>query len=112
MLTIVPPPRPRSFSPPAPSEFWERYVRWLEAQGYKDEATAALHRATVIFCRGRPEIHLFAMHFDERRGDIEGARARYKKVLEEISPRLISATTAAANFEKRQVGLPASLFKR
>ena len=46
---------------------------------------------------------MFAMHYDERRGDFEGARGRYKMVLGEISPRLLSATVAAANFEKRRV---------
>ena len=46
---------------------------------------------------------MFAMHFDERRGDVEGARTRYQLVLGELAPRLLSATVAAANFEKRQV---------
>ena len=85
------------------AEFWERYVRWLEGQSCIPEANGALQRATITFCRSRPEIHMFAMHYDERRGDPEGARARYKLVLGELSPRLLSATVAAANFEKRQV---------
>ena len=86
-------------------EFWERYVRWLDAQDLAAEASGALQRAVITFCRSRPEIHMFAMQHDERRGDIEGARARYKLVLGELSPRLLSATVAAANFEKRQVRL-------
>jgi pre-mRNA-processing factor 39 len=84
-------------------EFWERYIRWLEKNGYIDEAMGALQRATITFCRNRPEIHIFAMHFDERHGNIESGRARYKLVLGELSPRLLSATVAAANFERRQV---------
>lgn len=50
---------------------------------------------------------MFAMHYDERHGDIEGARGRYKMVLGELSPRLLSATVAAANFEKRRVRVSA-----
>ena len=85
------------------AEYWERYIRWLETQGLSVAANGALQRATITFCRTRPEIHMFAMHYDERRGDIEGARGRYKLVLGDLSPRLLSATVAAANFEKRQV---------
>lgn len=87
-------------------------MRWLEKSGYKDEAAAALQRATATFCKTRPDIHLFAMHFDERHGNIDSARGRYKLVLGELAPRLISASVAAANFERRQVcGLPGGVLK-
>ncbi len=56
------------------------------------------------FCKRRPEMHLFAAHYDELHGDVEGARARYKHVLSAVAPRLLEAVTAAANFERRQVG--------
>ena len=78
-------------------------MRWLEKQGLLEEAAGALQRATITTCRTRPDMHLFAMHYDERHGNIDGARARYKQVLGELAPRLLSATVAAANFERRQV---------
>lgn len=86
------------------SEFWQRYVRYVERTD-PTAAKPALERAVQGFCKRRPEIHLFAAHFDERHGDVEGARARYKLLLNSVAPRLLEAVTAAANFERRQVRL-------
>lgn len=49
-----------------PPEFWERYVRFLQSKGMKEEATGALQRATTVYCRTRPEIHVFAARFEEQ----------------------------------------------
>ncbi|EFJ41464.1 hypothetical protein VOLCADRAFT_107666 [Volvox carteri f. nagariensis] len=88
-------------------EFWQRYVRYLERTD-PQAAKPALERAVMGFCKRRPEIHLFAAHFDERHGDVEGARARYKQLLNSVAPRLLEAVTAAANFERRQGNLEAA----
>jgi hypothetical protein len=80
-----------------------RYVRYLEALD-KPAAKAALDRAVLVYCKRRPEAHLFAASFDERAGDVEGARTRYKHILDVLCPRLLEGITAAANFERRQVG--------
>ncbi|GIL55195.1 hypothetical protein Vafri_10769 [Volvox africanus] len=88
-------------------EFWQRYVRFLERTDPK-ASKPALERAVMGFCKRRPEIHLFAAHFDERHGDVDGARARYKQLLNSVAPRLLEAVTAAANFERRQGNLEAA----
>jgi pre-mRNA-processing factor 39 len=67
-----------------------------------DHATGALQRAVVIYCKRRPEMHLFAAHFEERHGNVDSARRNFKYILAELSPRLLAAVTAAANFEARQ----------
>jgi len=77
-------------------------VRWLEKQQLHEYANYALQRATSVFCKPRADIHLFAARYHERQGNVEGARGRYKYVLGELSPRLLSAVTEAANFERRQ----------
>ena len=114
-LTLLPPSLPPPFLPsfPAPApprrtEFWQRYVRYLEARGDEAGAKAALDRGVLVFCKRRPEMHMFAAHWDELHGDIAGARARYVHLLTHVSPRLIEAVTSAANFERRQGDLAAA----
>jgi pre-mRNA-processing factor 39 len=46
---------------------------------------------------------IFAARYDERHGRIDSARARFKHLVTTLSPRLLEAVTAAANFERRQV---------
>lgn len=68
------------------------------------EAQSAADRAAGIFCKSRPEMHLFVAQFEERHGRVDAARARYAHVLRDLAPRLLQAVVAAANFERRQVG--------
>lgn len=56
-----------------------------------------------VFCKRRPEIHLFAARYAERHGDVDAARAGFKHLAQTLAPRLLEAVTAAANFERRQV---------
>jgi hypothetical protein len=44
----------------AAAEFWCRYVRCLEALGSHENAEGAVQRATLVYCKARPEMHLFA----------------------------------------------------
>lgn len=53
----------------------------------------------------QPEIHLFAAHFKEQRGDIPGAHAAYQLLHTEISPVLLEAIIDHANMERRLVRL-------
>ncbi|KAI3943915.1 hypothetical protein MKW92_025838 [Papaver armeniacum] len=55
-------------------EFWIRYVLSMEVKGRMDLAINALGRATQVFVKQHPDIHLFAARFRERRGDIQEAR--------------------------------------
>ncbi|KAK9057399.1 hypothetical protein SSX86_022234 [Deinandra increscens subsp. villosa] len=82
-------------------EFWIRYVLCMEASGSMDLAENALARATQVFIKRQPEIHLFAARFKEHGGDIAGARASYQLVHTEISPGLLEAIIKHANMEHR-----------
>ncbi|XP_059626092.1 pre-mRNA-processing factor 39-1 [Cornus florida] len=82
-------------------EYWIRYVLCMEASGSVDLANNALARATQVFVKRQPEIHLFAARFKEQSGDIPGARAAYQLVHTEISPGLLEAITKHANMEHR-----------
>ncbi|XVE77979.1 hypothetical protein DITRI_Ditri13aG0107400 [Diplodiscus trichospermus] len=82
-------------------EYWIRYVLCVEASGSMDLAENALARATQVFVKRQPEIHLFAARFKEQNGDIPGARAAYQLVHSEISPGLLEAIIKHANMEHR-----------
>ncbi|XP_071717760.1 pre-mRNA-processing factor 39-1 [Rutidosis leptorrhynchoides] len=82
-------------------EYWVRYILCMEASGSKDLAENALARATQVFVKRQPEIHLFAARFKEHGGDIAGARASYQLVHTEISPGLLEAIIKHANMEHR-----------
>ncbi|XP_062148038.1 pre-mRNA-processing factor 39-1 isoform X4 [Alnus glutinosa] len=82
-------------------EYWIRYVLCMEASACLDLANNALARATQVFVKRQPEIHLFAARFKEQNGDIPGARAAYQLVNAEISPGLIEAIIKHANMEHR-----------
>ncbi|XP_010262449.1 PREDICTED: pre-mRNA-processing factor 39-like isoform X2 [Nelumbo nucifera] len=83
------------------SEYWIRYVLCMEASGTVDLANNALARATQVFVKRQPEIHLFAARFKEQNGDIPGARAAYQLVHSGISPGLLEAVIKHANMEHR-----------
>ncbi|XP_073318022.1 pre-mRNA-processing factor 39-1-like isoform X3 [Primulina huaijiensis] len=82
-------------------EYWIRYVLCMEASGSMELADNALARATQVFVKRQPEIHLFAARFREKRGDISGARASYQLVHTGISPGLQEAIIKHANMEHR-----------
>ncbi|KAI8523127.1 hypothetical protein RHMOL_Rhmol13G0050000 [Rhododendron molle] len=82
-------------------EYWIRYVLCMEASGSVDLAKNALARATQVFVKRQPEIHLFAARFKELRGDVLGARAAYQLIHTEISPGLLEASVRHANMEHR-----------
>ncbi|KAF2292686.1 hypothetical protein GH714_026699 [Hevea brasiliensis] len=82
-------------------EYWVRYVLCMETCGSLDLANNALARATQVFVKRQPEIHLFAARFREQNGDIPSARAAYKLVHTEITPGLLEAVVKHANMEHR-----------
>ncbi|XVF32328.1 hypothetical protein REPUB_Repub17cG0072300 [Reevesia pubescens] len=82
-------------------EYWIRYVLCMEASGRMDLADNSIARATQVFVKRQPEIHLFAARFKEQNGDIPGARAAYQLVHSEISPGLLEAIIKHANMERR-----------
>ncbi|KAK4762621.1 hypothetical protein SAY86_008389 [Trapa natans] len=90
-------------------EYWIRYVKCMEAYGCMELAENALIRATQIFVKRQPEIHLFAAWFKEQNGDIPGARSAYQLVHAEISPGLLEAIIKHANMERRLGNMDAAL---
>ncbi|KAJ8749091.1 hypothetical protein K2173_013698 [Erythroxylum novogranatense] len=82
-------------------EYWIRYVLCMEACGTMDLANNALARATQVFVKRQPEIHLFAARFREQSGDIPSARASYQRVHAEIAPGLLEAIIKHADMEHR-----------
>ncbi|XP_061343391.1 pre-mRNA-processing factor 39-1 isoform X2 [Gastrolobium bilobum] len=82
-------------------EYWIRYVLCMEASGSMDLANNVLARATQVFVKRQPEIHLFCARVKEQTGDIAGARAAYQLVHTEISPGLLEAIIRHANMEYR-----------
>ncbi|CAN8295709.1 unnamed protein product [Cochlearia groenlandica] len=82
-------------------EYWIRYILGMEASGSVDLANNALARASQVFVKRQPEIHLFAARLKEQNGDIAGARASFQLVHSEISPGLLEAVIKHANMERR-----------
>ncbi|CAJ2632893.1 pre-mRNA-processing factor 39-like protein [Trifolium pratense] len=82
-------------------EYWIRYVLCMEASESVDLANNVLARASQVFVKRQPEIHLFCARFKEQAGDIVGARAAYQLVHTEISPGLLEAIIRHANMEHR-----------
>ncbi|KAJ4878809.1 Tetratricopeptide repeat (TPR)-like superfamily protein [Raphanus sativus] len=82
-------------------EYWIRYVLSMGASGSMDLADNALARATQVFVKRQPEIHLFAARLKEQKGDIAGARAAFQLLHSEISPGLLEAVIKHANMEQR-----------
>ncbi|KAJ4954533.1 hypothetical protein NE237_011316 [Protea cynaroides] len=82
-------------------EYWIRYVLCMEARGSMDLANNALARATQVFVKRQPEIHLFSARVKEQTGDVAAARAAYQLVHSGISPGLLEAVIKHANMEHR-----------
>ncbi|XP_042038889.1 uncharacterized protein LOC121784736 isoform X2 [Salvia splendens] len=82
-------------------EFWIRYVEFLESKGGRELAISALARATQIFLKTVPEIHLFDARFKEHIGDAHGARAALALCDPKTDSNFIESIAAQANLERR-----------
>ncbi|KAI4349342.1 hypothetical protein L6164_009941 [Bauhinia variegata] len=91
-------------------EYWIRYVLCMESSGSMDLANNVLARATQVFVKRQPEIHIFSARFKEQTADIDGARAAYQLVHTEISPGLLEAIIRHANMENRLGNLEGAFF--
>ncbi|KAI3947372.1 hypothetical protein MKX01_004206 [Papaver californicum] len=81
-------------------EFWIRYVELMESNGGREIAKFALDRATNIFVKGVPAIHLFSANFREKIGDVSGAHSSIHSCSESDSD-FIERVKREANMEKR-----------
>lgn len=71
-----------------PADFWARFVRYQEGID-NVAAKLVLERATALFCKQRPEMHMFAGQFHERHGDVLAARASFELVTDSLAPTLL-----------------------
>jgi pre-mRNA-processing factor 39 len=83
------------------SEFWTRYVQCMEDKGSLELANNALARATHVFVKKQPEIHLFNARFKELNGDVSGARAEYQHLYTELCSGFLEAIVKHSNMELR-----------
>ncbi|OVA01421.1 RNA-processing protein [Macleaya cordata] len=84
-------------------EFWMRYVELMESKGGIEIANFALVRATEIFLKGVPAIHIFSGNFKEKIGDVMGAHASFSKCSSESDSDFVETVKREANMEKRLV---------
>ncbi|KAK4421109.1 Pre-processing factor 39 [Sesamum alatum] len=82
-------------------EFWMRYVEFLESKGGRELANSALDRATQIFLKNVPEIHLFSARFKEHIGDVNGARAALLQCDTKADLSFVDNVVTLANLERR-----------
>ncbi|KAL5577132.1 hypothetical protein UlMin_018831 [Ulmus minor] len=82
-------------------EFWMRYVEFVETKGGREIANWALKRATQIFVKRVPVIHLFNARFKEHTGDAVGACAAFSHCDTESDSNFIENVILKANMEKR-----------
>ncbi|KAL0310578.1 UNVERIFIED_CONTAM: Pre-processing factor 39 [Sesamum angustifolium] len=82
-------------------EFWMRYVEFLESKGGCELANSALDRATQIFLKNVPEIHLFSARFKEHIGDVNGARAALLLCDTKADFSFVDNVVTLANMERR-----------
>ncbi|KAL5990333.1 hypothetical protein ACLOJK_011231 [Asimina triloba] len=90
-------------------EYWIRYVLCMEVSGSMELASNALARATQLFVKRQPEMHLFAGRFKERTDDISGARVEYQLLYSELSPSMLEAIIKHASMEYRLDSEPGNL---
>ncbi|KAK4858685.1 hypothetical protein QYF36_020477 [Acer negundo] len=82
-------------------EFWMRYVDFMESKGGREIANLALTRATQIFLKRLPVIHLFSARYKEHIGDVYAARAALVLCDTESDSSFVEYVTIKANMEKR-----------
>ncbi|XP_011085285.1 uncharacterized protein LOC105167319 isoform X3 [Sesamum indicum] len=82
-------------------EFWMRYVEFLESKGGCELANSALDRATQIFLKNVPEIHIFSARFKEHIGDVNGARAALLLCDTKADLSSVDNVVTLANLERR-----------
>ncbi|KAL5053685.1 hypothetical protein RYX36_034367 [Vicia faba] len=82
-------------------DYWMRYADFMEAKGGREIANYSLDRATGIYLKSVPAIHLFNARFKEQIGDVLAARAAYIRRCKEIDSDFVENVISKANMEKR-----------
>eukprot|EP01025_Chloroclados_australasicus_P022835 TRINITY_DN2337_c0_g4_i1.p1 TRINITY_DN2337_c0_g4~~TRINITY_DN2337_c0_g4_i1.p1 ORF type:complete len:689 (-),score=100.22 TRINITY_DN2337_c0_g4_i1:257-2323(-) len=92
------------------SDFWRRYVRYLESKDV-NSARNALKRATEIHCKRKPEMHVFAGCFYERHDEQDLALNSFKHASQPFSSSStpsLEAIIALASYQNRHQGQQAA----
>ncbi|TKY60102.1 Pre-mRNA-processing factor 39 [Spatholobus suberectus] len=82
-------------------EYWMRYVDFMESKGGREIANNSLDRATEIYLKRVPAIHLFNARFKEQIGDVLAAHAAYIQSGKETDSDFVENVISKANMEKR-----------
>eukprot|EP00854_Cymbomonas_tetramitiformis_P008047 gene8047-9562_t len=82
-------------------EYWIRYAKYSEKTAGADAARAVIQRASMVFVKRRPEIHMFEAEFEERLGNPEAAKRSYSVVNSSVAPGLLQCIVRHANLERR-----------
>ncbi|CAL5214251.1 unnamed protein product [Lathyrus oleraceus] len=82
-------------------DYWMRYADFMEAKGGREIANYSLDRATGIYLKSVPAIHLFNARFKEQIGDVLAARAAYIRRCKETDSDFVENVISKANMEKR-----------
>eukprot|EP01132_Coremiostelium_polycephalum_P005951 gene5951-7411_t len=85
------------------SEFWIKYTKYLESQKRIKEIESAFERATGIFLKRRPDVHLEYANFEESEGNIEKAKSILNNI-HNLCPGHLETNLRLANFERRNNG--------
>ncbi|KFK31468.1 hypothetical protein AALP_AA6G116200 [Arabis alpina] len=83
------------------TEFWLRYVDFVESNGGRELANFALARASQTFVKNASVIHLFNARFKEHIGDASAASVALSRCGEELGLSFVENVTKKANMEKR-----------
>ncbi|KAK9150830.1 hypothetical protein Syun_009139 [Stephania yunnanensis] len=86
-----------------------RYVELMENMGGREIASFALDRATKVFLKRVPEIHLFCARVKEKIGDALGAHAAFWLCDTDIDSEFIENVKREANMQKRMGNSEAAL---
>ncbi|WJX47347.1 hypothetical protein P8452_34048 [Trifolium repens] len=82
-------------------DYWMRYTDFMETKGGREIANYSLDRATKVYLKSVPAMHLFNARFKEQIGDVLAARAAYICRCKETDSDFVENVISKANMEKR-----------
>lgn len=91
------------------TEFWGRYLGYLERCGRIDDARNVVLRMATIFLKRKPESYLIWAEFEEQCGDAQRARDVFRKLVDDVAPGHLQSFLHFIAFERRQGNINAAL---
>ncbi|WJX53305.1 hypothetical protein P8452_39313 [Trifolium repens] len=90
-------------------DYWMRYADFMETKGGREIANYSLDRATKVYLKSVPAMHLFNARFKEQIGDVLAARAAYIRRCKETDSDFVDNVISKANMEKRLGNMESAL---